>query len=173
MQPAFSLTSLSSHGPDSEPSSFQERRTCYEMLIQRWLLLPPCPGFLEDVWHLGNGNSPSFPCYFPFTSLQLHVVVSLHTSPQHEGSKSFASSSKPTHLSYFSFTSSLVLFPFCFVLLCHMISHELAQDNHFSASFLYWPCTSDHNIIQWFSARGPSILLVDLKGVSEKLTCFR
>lgn len=115
------------------------RRTCYAMLMQLLLLLPPSSGFLEGVWRLGNGNSTSFPCYFLFTSFQLHSVVSLHTSPSMRIASPlprllyahiYSVFLSPHHLCCFRFALSFSATRF------HFSSSELAQDDHFCAFFL-------------------------------------
>lgn len=138
MQPAFSLTFLSSHGPESEPSSFQERRTCYKMLIQLLHLLPPPPGFLEDIFDIWTMETAHFSVLFLFTSLQLHIVISLHISPSMRTANTlphfpyahiYPIFLSPHHLFLFHFALSFSATRFFF-------SRELAQGTHFSAFFL-------------------------------------
>lgn len=129
-------------GQSQSPAVFKKsllRRTCYEMLMQLLLFLPPPPGFLEHVWHLGNGNSTFFQCYFLFASFQLHSVVSLHTSPSMRiasplprlpSAHIYSIFLSPHHLCCFHFALSFFATRFLFS------SSELAQDDHFCAFFL-------------------------------------
>lgn len=62
-----------------EFSSFQEGRKPVRRCSYSYYSSCPTPWLPGR--HLDNGNSKSFLCYFLFTSLQLHVVASLHMSP--------------------------------------------------------------------------------------------
>ena len=87
MQPAFFPTFLSPYGLASEPSSFQEIPFRKNLLQDAYTAItppPPSPPGSQkvfDIWTMEIAQAVSFPCYFVFASLQLHVVVSLHISP--------------------------------------------------------------------------------------------
>lgn len=86
MQPAFSLTFLSPYRLASEPSSFQEihfrKKPVTRCLYGYYSSSPPCPASQKafDIWTMKIAQAVSFPYYFIFASLQLHVVISLHIS---------------------------------------------------------------------------------------------
>lgn len=88
VQPVFSLTFLSPYGLAWEPSSLQEIPFRKNLLQDAYTAITPPPAPLPpgsqkefDIWTMELAQAMFFPCYFVFTSLQFHIVVSVHISP--------------------------------------------------------------------------------------------
>lgn len=129
------------------------------MLIQ--LLLPP-PGSQKefDIWTMELAQAMFFPCYFVFTSLQLHIVVSFHI---------IHSMQKPIPLRHLPYTHiySVFLSPHllgCFHFILSFVSSfllpswliQIRKKRYISVPF---SCSDLKCLILvcflWFPARGP------------------
>lgn len=110
-------------GQSQSPAVFKKEEEPVTRCLYSYYTSSPHPlSFQKMFLTFGQWKQHIFSMLFPVYQPSVSYCYLFTYKPQHENSKSFASSSLCTHLSYFSFTSSLVLFPICFVFLCHKIS---------------------------------------------------